>query len=170
MTRSCFRAAIRTILAGLLFLPVLHAQQAGPQVQPQQQQGAATPDPHAAEERAAQREALGFLQYLDQGRYADSYAYTSAIIRSKMDAAQFAQDMKKDRAPTGAKQTRKLLNATYTTSLSGAAPGEYVVLQYNTDFTNKKDAVETLTMSFENGYWRVAGWYLGQETPPPQQQ
>ena len=136
----------------------------------QAQQNAPAPDAHAAEERTAQREALGFLQYLDQGRYADSYAYTSAIIRAKMDASQFAQETEKDRGPVGAKQTRKLLNATYTTSLSGAPAGSYVVLQYNTDFANKKDSVETLTLSYENGYWRVAGWYLGQEPPPQQQQ
>ncbi len=164
MNRSniCARSAI---LAGLLLSPALLAQQGGAQPQ----QNAPAPDAHAAEERAAQRQALGFLQYLDQGRYADSYSYTSAIIRAKMNASQFEQDIKKDRAPLGAKQTRKLLNATYATSLPSAPAGQYVVLQYNTDFANKKDAVETLTMSYENGYWRVAGWFLGQEQAPPQQ-
>jgi serine/threonine-protein kinase len=154
------------ILAGLFISPAMLAQQSGAQPQ----QSAPAPDAHAVEEREAQREALGFLQYLDQGRYADSYSYTSAIIRAKMNAAQFEQEIKKDRAPLGAKQTRKLLNATYATSLPTAPAGQYVVLQYNTDFAKKKDAVETVTMSYENGYWRLAGWFLGQEQPPPQQQ
>jgi serine/threonine-protein kinase len=154
------------ISAGLLFSPALLAQQGGAQPQ----QSAPAPVAHSAEEREAQREALGFLQYLDQGRYADSYSYTSAIIRAKMNAAQFEQEIKKDRAPLGAKQTRKLLNATYATSLSGAPAGQYVVLQYNTDFAKKKDAVETLTMSYENGYWRVAGWFVAQEQAPKQQE
>ncbi len=171
MNKPVFRAVFIAIcgsLGGLLFSPALAAQQAGAPAQAQKSAPAA--DAHAAEERAAQKEALGFLQYLDQGRYADSYAYTSAIIRAKMNAAQFAQELKKDRGSAGAKQTRKLLDASYTTSLQGAPAGRYVVLQYNTDFANKKDAVETLTMSYENGYWRVAGWYLRQEPPPSAQQ
>ncbi|HEV2274291.1 MAG TPA: DUF4019 domain-containing protein [Acidobacteriaceae bacterium] len=150
--------AVCTIFAVLLLSSSSFAQQGS--TPPQQQQAARAPDPHASEELAAQRQALGFLQYLDQGRYPDSYAYTSRLIRAKLSQAQFGQEVQKARASLGAKQTRKLLNASYATSLPDAPSGQYVVLQYNTDFANKSNAVETLTLSFENGYWWVAGWYV----------
>jgi hypothetical protein len=117
-------------------------------------------DEHAAEEKLAESEALGFLKALDEGRYKESYDYTSNLIRSKMDSAQLAAELQKDRQPVGKLKTRKLLNMSYTTTLPNAPAGEYVVLQYQTDFEKKSAAVETMTMVFENGYWRVAGWFM----------
>jgi hypothetical protein len=36
-----------------------------------------------------------------------------------------------------------------------------VVLQYQTSFANKKDAVETVTpMRDKDGQWRVSGYYI----------
>ena len=47
------------------------------------------------------------------------------------------------------------------TSLPGAPDGEYVVIQFDTSFTNKKVAVETVTpMKDEDGIWRVSGYYV----------
>jgi hypothetical protein len=136
---------------------IAQQQPSGP---PAQQPGAGQPDPYQAQERDAQREALGFLGYLDAGRYPESYAYTSSLLRAKLVQSAFAQQLLKDRGPLGAKQSRKLLSANYTEKLEGAPAGKYVVLQYSSDFANKKNAVETLVMSFENGYWRVAGWFV----------
>jgi Protein of unknown function (DUF4019) len=168
---SLHRAFFPYFIACLLLASAAPAQQTSPPQQspPQQtsppppttqQQSGPAADPHAAEERAAQRQALGFLGYLDAGRYSDGYAYTSKLIRRQMGQAAFAKNVQKDRAPLGAKQTRKLLDATYTTSLQGQPAGQYVVLQYNSDFADKKGAVETLVLSFESGYWRVAGWFV----------
>jgi hypothetical protein len=133
---------------------------AGPSAPAQQSAPAPAPDPNAAAKQQAQRQALGFLRALDMGQYAESYAYTSTLIRSKMSEDQFSTEVKKDRAGAGAKQSRKLMDATYTTTLANQRAGQYVVLQYSTSFVNKKDTVETLTMSYESSYWRVAGWYI----------
>ncbi len=53
-------------------------------------------DPHTAEEQAAERQALGFLGYLDHGRYADSYAYTGMLIRAQLDRDAFATQIRED--------------------------------------------------------------------------
>ena len=161
------RGLALTTLSVLLVTPAFLGQQTG--APPPTQQEQAKPDPHAADEVAAEKQALGFLQYLDQGRYADSYSYTSRLIRSNLSRSAFAQEIGKDRDQQGAKANRKLLNVSYTTTLKGAPAGRYVVIQYATDFANKKDQVETLTMSYENGYWRVAGWHVEPVPPPPTQ-
>jgi Protein of unknown function (DUF4019) len=155
-------AAAFLLAACLLSCSAVRAQQPASPASPAQQPGAA-PDPHAAQELAAQRQALGFLGYLDAGRFADSYAYTSALLRAKTVQSTFVKEVQKDRSALGAKQSRKLLNASYTTSLQGQPAGQYVVLQYGTDFANKKNAVETVVLSFENNYWRVAGWYVKEQ-------
>jgi hypothetical protein len=46
-------------------------------------------------------------------------------------------------------------------TLPGAPDGEYVVIQYQTAFQNKKSAIETVTpMLDKDGHWRVAGYYI----------
>jgi len=117
-------------------------------------------DPHEADEVAAQRQALGFLGYLDQGRYADSYAYTGMLIRTQVDRAKFAVQIEKARTGTGVMQARELMDANYSTTVAGAPEGQYVVLHYHTSFANRPDTVETLTLAFAKGYWRVSGYYI----------
>jgi hypothetical protein len=47
------------------------------------------------------------------------------------------------------------------TSLAGAPDGEYVVIQYETSFENKKSSIETVTpMLDKDGKWRVSGYYV----------
>ena len=94
------------------------------------QQAEPLPTRILAEEQAAERQALGFLGYLDHGRYADSYAYTGMLIRAQLDRDSFAKQLEKARAGTGALLSRELIDAGYTTTVPGAPEGQYVVLHY----------------------------------------
>jgi hypothetical protein len=125
-----------------------------------QQDAAGGVDPHATEERAAERQALGFLGYLDKGRFADSYAYTGMLIRAQVDRSSFSSQVEKARTGTGALLSRELMDAAYETTVQGAPEGQYVVLHYHSSFADKQDAVETLTLAFAKGYWRVSGYYI----------
>ncbi len=155
MSRLLFRGLAVAVLGASLIPSPLYAQQAPPPTGAQQPD-----DPHAADELAAQRQALGFLGYLDQGRYADSYAYTGMLIRTQLDRDAFSTEIQKTRVGTGALQSRDLIDAAYTTTLPGAPDGQYVVLHYHVSFANRQDAVETLTLAFAKGYWRISGYYI----------
>lgn len=117
-------------------------------------------DSHQPEEQAAERQALGFLGYLDQGRFADSYAYTGMLIRSSLDRDSFAQKLENARNGVGAIVSRNLIDANYATSVPGAPEGQYVILHYATSYANRPDTVETLTLAFAKGYWWVSGYYI----------
>ncbi len=124
------------------------------------QQAEPSADPHIADEQAAERQALGFVGYLDHGRYADSYAYTGMLIRAQLDRDAFAKQLEKARAGTGALLSRELIDASYATTVPGAPEGQYVVLHYSASFANRQEALETLTLAFAKGYWRVSGYYI----------
>jgi hypothetical protein len=65
------------------------------------------------------------------------------------------------RKQVGALVSRKLKSAQYATSLPGAPSGKYVVIQYDSVFQNKSDAVETVTpMLDKDGQWRVSGYFI----------
>ena len=114
------------------------------------QQAEPAADPHTAEEQAAERQALGFLGYLDHGRFADSYAYTGMLIRAQLDRDSYAKQLEKARAGVGALLSRELINATYATTLPGAPEGQYVVLNYGASFANRQQAEETVTLALGN--------------------
>jgi hypothetical protein len=154
-SRLLFRwLAIAVAVAGLAQAP-LFAMQGPPQAGPPP-----TEDPHIAEEQAAERQALGFLGYLDQGRYADSYAYTGMLIRAQLDRDAYSTEIAKTRAGVGTLQSRELVDAGYTTTVSGAPEGQYVILHYHASFANRPDAVETVYLAFAKGYWRVSGYNI----------
>jgi hypothetical protein len=45
--------------------------------------------------------------------------------------------------------------------LFGPPDGEYVVIQFETSFENKKSAIETVTpMLDQDGKWRVSGYFI----------
>jgi hypothetical protein len=65
------------------------------------------------------------------------------------------------RKPLGKLISRSIKDATHTTSLPGAPDGEYVVIQFQTSFENKKSAIETITpMMDPDGVWRVSGYFI----------
>lgn len=148
MLRSFRWASLAVLTAGLAQAPLIAMQ------------GPTQADPHAAEELAAERQALGFLGYLDEGRFADSYAYTGMLLRARAEREAFAAQIQKARAGTGALQARELIDATYNTSVEGAPEGQYVILHYHSNFANRQDTVETITLALAKGYWRVDGYYI----------
>jgi hypothetical protein len=113
-----------------------------------------------AAEQAAQRQALGFLGYLDQGRFADSYAYTGVLMRNQLDPQTYAAKIENMRAGVGALQGRQLIDANPTNTVPGAPEGQYIVLHYHANYQNLNDAVETITLAYAKGYWRVIGYYI----------
>ena len=63
------------------------------------------------------------------------------------------------RAPLGALKSRIFKTATFTRSLPGAPDGEYVVIQFDTQFENKAAAVDAVKpMRQKHGAWKVSDY------------
>jgi hypothetical protein len=61
----------------------------------------------------------------------------------------------------GAVKSRSKASATYTKTLPGAPDGEYVVLQFNSSYHNKAEALETVVVTLDtDGQWRVGGYFI----------
>lgn len=115
----------------------------------------------AVEEKKAVAASDKWLELIDEEGYAESWEASAAALRNAVNKDWWEQQLSAVRKPLGKLIERKLLSARYMTSLPAAPDGEYVVIQYETSFENKKSAVETVTpMKEENGLWRVSGYYI----------
>lgn len=114
-----------------------------------------------AAQRAALAAAGGWLSLVDRGSYGESWHQAAGSFKNAVPKEQWLNSMNSFRVPLGKMVTRKLKSKQYTGTLPGAPDGEYVVIQYETTFENKKSAVETVThMLDKDGKWRVSGYYI----------
>ena len=114
-----------------------------------------------AKQKAAIAAAEKWLALVDAGKYSASWTDAATYFKAAGSAAKWEQALNDGRGSFGKLISRKLKSAVYRTSLPGAPDGQYVVIQYDTAFENKKDAVETVTpMLDKDGQWRVSGYYI----------
>jgi hypothetical protein len=112
-------------------------------------------------EKKAVSAAEKWLSMVDEGRYSDSWQGAAEYLRNAINQEQWNRSLQAVRKPLGEVVSRQMKTATYKTSLPGAPDGEYVVIQFDTSFENKKAAIETVTpMMDKDGTWRVSGYYI----------
>ncbi|MFH2138195.1 MAG: DUF4019 domain-containing protein [Candidatus Omnitrophota bacterium] len=102
-----------------------------------------------------------WLKLVDEGKYSESWNEAAQYFKNAVSKEQWEQSLTAIRTPLAEILSRKLETAQYFTTLPGAPDGEYVVIQYETSFKNKKSAMETVTpMLDKDGKWRVSGYYI----------
>ena len=112
-------------------------------------------------EKAAILSAEKWLGLVDAQKYPESWKEAAEFFRNAISQEQWGQSLQTARKPLGKRITRKVRTKTYRTSLPGAPDGEYVVIEFETSFAQKKSAIETVTpMIDKDGTWRVSGYYI----------
>jgi hypothetical protein len=115
----------------------------------------------AAKKKEAQASAETWLALVDAGNYAQSWDEASTFFKSKVSKADWEKMLTQVRTPLGKSDGRTPKGAVYQTSIPKAPDGEYVVIQYKTNFAAVGAAVETITpMLDQDGKWRVSGYYV----------
>ena len=115
----------------------------------------------AAENPKTAAAAQSWLAQIDSGNYAKSWKEASAYFRGALTEKAWTDALNGARKPLGKLVSRKLTKAQNAQSLPGAPDSNYVVMQFDTSFINKKDAVETVTfMQEKDSKWKAAGYYI----------
>lgn len=112
-------------------------------------------------EQAAITASSAWLSLVDGENYIESWNQAAGLFKAALTKEQWQTAVKAVRAPLGKVMVRKLKSKEYTKTLPGVPDGEYVVIQYETMFENKKSSVETVTpMLDKDGKWRVSGYFI----------
>jgi len=112
-------------------------------------------------EESAIQAAKDWLFLVDEERYGESWETAASFFKNAVQKEQWITSMIAVRKPLGKLLVRKIKNSHYMTALPGAPDGEYVVIQFETSFENKKSSIETITpMLDKDGKWRTSGYYI----------
>lgn len=107
------------------------------------------------EDRERETAARKWLKLVDQSDWQASYDATGNTFRKANDVAGWREASERARVPLGEVVERKAVTFTVFPS-----PEQYEFVRFETDFENKKDVIESITLVRENGELRVVGYYL----------
>lgn len=115
----------------------------------------------AQAERDATAAADRWISLIDAGDFRQSWDEAGAALQGAVAPDQWAATVKRVLDQLGPLQARAHKAATYTTTLPNVPPGEYVVVEYRSEFRNADSAVETVVLQkHAEAGWRVVGFFV----------
>ena len=115
----------------------------------------------SAAEEAALKASQAWLDLVDSGKYDTSWEEASLYFKNSIKKDEWISTIKAVREPFGKLSKRTFKSKQAVESMPGAPDGDYVIIQYDAVFENKKAAVETIVpMLEEDGKWKVSGYFI----------
>ncbi|MBB3104552.1 DUF4019 domain-containing protein [Azomonas macrocytogenes] len=104
-----------------------------------------------------------WLAITDSLEYASSWEQTAELFQKAVPKQNWQSQLEKTRLPLGAVKSREFKVAETARVLPGVPEGQYVVLQYETQFEKSPKMIETVTSTLDgDGTWKVVGYYIKQ--------
>lgn len=105
------------------------------------------------------------IQMIDQGKAGELWDGAAPATRKRVTRADFASQVARSRAPTGAPQMRTWVsvNRQVVADADGDTAGQYVSVEYETRFANKPGGTLRELVSFHldsDRVWRFSGYVL----------
>ena len=106
--------------------------------------------------QAAQR----WLVLFDANKFDDCWNALAPVAKAQIGKSDFDGSLAAVREHYGAVKARRPSKVTLTHNIPGAPDGDYVVLQYDTDFANGSHGVETVVPMRTTDGWKVSGYFV----------
>ncbi len=115
-------------------------------------------DPTTSLAKAA---ALDWLALADKHDYAGTYKAAAARFRAQITAEKWVSALKQVQDQFGEVADRTFVGARAVEPKKEDVQGTFQVIGFRTDFTKRKQGVETVTLEREaDGKWRVVGYLM----------
>lgn len=106
--------------------------------------------------------ATHFLELVDTGQYEQSWQSAADYLKKDIPLEDWRQRLATVRAAAGKLLDRKQKKYTYSKTIDKDIPdGEYMVYTFSSQFENRDNLTETVTVMLEqDNIWRVAGYFI----------
>ncbi len=144
------------IIAGVALMSLILALAAVtslPQLAPAPADSTPSVTARSAEIEAAARR---FLTLIDQGKWNESYALTTASFQKMNTSKVWADVSELARPPLGALMSRTFISHDDVPT----PPHGYEIVKFRTSFANKANAIEKVSLERTGNDWRVAGVWI----------
>ncbi len=101
-----------------------------------------------------------WVSIVDDGNYVRSWSEAGALFKNRLTSDEWAHQIAKARGPLGQVVNRAFRSENRTTTLPGEPDGDYDVVNFATELTHKKAAMETLILAREGDGWKVYGYFI----------
>jgi len=110
---------------------------------------------------AAQKVVDAWLALIDQGKYAASYDNASLKMQVSIPRDEWAKSVESWRRPLGTIVSRNIADIRVAENPPGMPAGQYLVFVYQSNFRNKSNVTELVTLlQTDSGEWRVLTYHL----------
>ena len=105
--------------------------------------------------------AISWLTLLDQGQYGPTWSQGGSLMHDIISQNQWVAAMQAIRKPLGNASARKASGSQATETLPGGTKGNFMIINYQTSFSNKPYVTEKVTlMAWTYGRWQVIAYDL----------
>jgi len=104
---------------------------------------------------AAAQSAEKWVGLLDEGKFDIAYTQTSLLMQKTVDQKEWVYLMDVSRKPLGKVKARTLGDIRTAKNPKGLPEGDYMVVYYKSNFANRHEGEELLTLTHGDGSWRV---------------
>lgn len=111
-------------------------------------------------EQEASADGQKWLVLLDGQKYEESWTQAAAMFRDQVKQDQWIVSLKRFRDPLGATLSRTASRVDFAKTLRGAPDADYAIIHFTTNFQNKSEVTERLTLVKEDGRWRAAAYAI----------
>ena len=118
-------------------------------------------DINAEREEVATKVASQWLPLVDEGKVAESWNAAGPYLQRAVSKEAWEAQLGVMRKPLGAMVSRHPRGATFKKREGMVPDGDYVTVTFETSFTNKDKAVETVNVVLQpDGSWKVSGYHI----------
>lgn len=114
----------------------------------------------SASDKTGTAAAEAWAKLLDGQRWGESWKASATLFKSKITEAGWVSTIQPLRSQLGPVSSRSLKSVTSANTLPGAPDGDYKIVQFDTAFAKKSDAVETVVLTREGTAWVVGGYFI----------
>ena len=115
----------------------------------------------AADKDLAEKTADDWLKLVDDHKYRQSWKELAASLQKTVSEDRWRQVMGTVRDALGELDSRKFSKIKFREKLPGLPDGDYAIVQFNTAFEGKADAVEIVYLeNLSENSWKVCGYYV----------